>query len=351
MALDAKKHPRDSKLRMESGLEESPASVAGLNRFLNRPPPKVKTVEEPAVDDAGAELLLRKRASYGSLGVERLDYSDPESCIVETQPLLDGWKYDLQSADEADYLAAPKRGRGFDEEKQQAVDAAEATAKNEAQLDLWSIEGLALPMAYFVIGVSVSFITTPLQVYMVEELGAEPEAQNTISILMSLPWSFKLLFGFVSDVNPILGWRRKPYMILGSMAHAVAYLSLALMGTPGIQVLSFLTWVATMGQIMVDVMADTLVVERAKFEPEATRGQTQATCYALRFVGSVLGASSGTVFFNAKAWGWGLTFGEVCLILGALPLFSVVPLAFFVWEKPIHEKGCKSVVEQCQDIW
>jgi hypothetical protein len=58
---------------------------------------------------------------------------------------------------------------------------------------------IGMPLSYFFIGVATSFINTPLTVYMVNELGAEPQIQNTIGVLTTLPWSFKLLYGFLSD--------------------------------------------------------------------------------------------------------------------------------------------------------
>ena len=39
--------------------------------------------------------------------------------------------------------------------------------------------------------------------------------QATISSLKSLPSTFKLVFGFISDNVPLFGYRRKSYMLLG----------------------------------------------------------------------------------------------------------------------------------------
>ena len=58
-------------------------------------------------------------------------------------------------------------------------------------------------------GIIMTFMTTPLNIYMVQVLDAEPQDQNVINILINLPWSIKLLFGFLSDAMPIFGMRRK----------------------------------------------------------------------------------------------------------------------------------------------
>ena len=43
----------------------------------------------------------------------------------------------------------------------------------------------------------------------------KPYTQATISSLKSLPSTFKLVFGFISDNIPLFGYRRKSYMLLG----------------------------------------------------------------------------------------------------------------------------------------
>ena len=71
--------------------------------------------------------------------------------------------------------------------------------------NLFSSANFALVCAYFSVGFVGSLLRTPLNVYLVHTLSAEPEMQNTIGILQTLPWSYKLLFGFVSDAVPIYG--------------------------------------------------------------------------------------------------------------------------------------------------
>lgn len=73
-----------------------------------------------------------------------------------------------------------------------------------------------------------SFVINPLNIYMVQTLDAQPSQQNTLSILMTVPWSFKLVYGFLSDVLPIGGLRRKPYLILGYFTSSLCYVALAL---------------------------------------------------------------------------------------------------------------------------
>lgn len=43
--------------------------------------------------------------------------------------------------------------------------------------------------------------------------------------------------------------------------------------------------IGTLGLIMMDVMCDTMCVERTRFEEESIRGQMQSTYYSIRFAG------------------------------------------------------------------
>lgn len=74
----------------------------------------------------------------------------------------------------------------------------------------------------------LSFMINPLNIYMIQSLNAQPSQQNTLVILMTIPWSFKLVYGFFSDVFPIGGLRRKPYLVAGYSVSSFCYLLLAL---------------------------------------------------------------------------------------------------------------------------
>jgi hypothetical protein len=51
----------------------------------------------------------------------------------------------------------------------------------------------------------------------------------------------------------------------------------------------------------------------------------QASCYSIRFGGSILGALFGAAVCNQKSWGWGLTFGQVAFLNGTIPFVLITP--------------------------
>jgi MFS family permease len=186
-------------------------------------------------------------------------------------------------------------------------------------------ENFGIAMAYFFIEFIFSVIDTPLNVYMVKTLNAEPEMQSTIGILQTLPWSFKLLFGFVSDFYPIYNTRRISYLIIGIVVYSGALLSYTVVGVDSVVFLSVCMFIATLGLIQIDVVADAMCVERSKFESEDEKGRMQAACYSIRFMGGLVGAVIGATVCNKERWGWGLTFHQMTLLNGVAPFVIIAP--------------------------
>ncbi|CAM9894602.1 unnamed protein product [Chrysoparadoxa australica] len=216
------------------------------------------------------------------------------------------------------------------------------------QLSLLDLGNLAIPLSYFCIGFARSFVSTPLNVYLVEVLGAQPSVQTTISVLCNVPWSFKLVHGFISDVVPIAGQHRKPYFLIGYALHCTCYMLLATLPVLNAKILGSLLCLATTGQIMADVMADTMVVGRSRHEPEGKKGQLQASCYAIRFAGSIIGCLGGAFTYNA-AWQWSLSFAQVCAIAGVVPFVLIGGTLWSLYEEPPLKVN--TIKEQCIDIW
>jgi Na+/melibiose symporter-like transporter len=186
-------------------------------------------------------------------------------------------------------------------------------------------ENLGIAMAYFFIEFIFSVIDTPLNVYMVKTLNAEPAMQSTIGILQTLPWSFKLLFGFVSDFYPIYNTRRISYLIIGIIVYSGSLLSYTVVGVDSVVFLSVCMFIATLGLIQIDVVADAMCVERSKFELEDEKGRMQAACYSIRFAGGLVGAVIGATVCNKDRWGWGLTFHQMTLLNGVAPFVIIAP--------------------------
>ena len=162
-----------------------------------------------------------------------------------------------------------------------------------------------------VYGVFNGYLNVPAHVYA------------TIATVMTLPWSLKFLFGLVNDCFPILGYHRKPYMVIGwsFCAATLLYISCVPLpapywcrdangeyitsknSTPGAKHVAaepcnadaakaggpyaLLMMLAALGYVVADVAADGLTVQLARLEPLESRGRTQTTAYLTRTCGQV----------------------------------------------------------------
>jgi MFS family permease len=214
-------------------------------------------------------------------------------------------------------------------------------------VQLFRKENIVIPLCYFIVGALQGFSGPLMNVYPID-LGASEAQQVTIVALRSLPASFKLIFGFISDTNPLWGYRRKSYMALGWGLAALSMFMLLFVikasdGKPAIPELSLLYFLFGLGFWFADVMADSVVAEKAKLEPVGARGSLQSSCYGARFFALMICAPISTYLYS---W-YGPT--VVIWVMALLPSALVaIPLWNFVedWNPEIA-----SVKDQCKEIW
>jgi len=259
------------------------------------------------------------------------------------------------------------------------------------------LENLAVPASYLMVGILQGLSGPFCNVYPLD-IGATESQQTTVTLLRLLPASFKIIFGFISDNVPIAGYRRKSYMFL---AWTLSSLSLAMLtmgsnlslikasgnnhmdnnnldghldhnddlqlqegddGTdltdttvtnaldlitvpldaPSIPFLSLCIFCFATGLWWADVMADTVVAEKAKLEVQ--RGHLQSTCYACRFFGLMIAAPFASVIYSK----WGPQHVATCLAF--MPL-TMLPIVWHLAEDPYDATRVKSTRRQCQEIW
>ncbi|KAL7440585.1 hypothetical protein ACHAXM_008015 [Skeletonema potamos] len=259
------------------------------------------------------------------------------------------------------------------------------------EVQLLRKENIAVPACYLLVGLLQGLSGPFTNVYPLD-LNASEAQQTTISSLKSLPSTFKLAFGFFSDNVPLAGYKRKSYMLVGwaiaslSMIALLTFSDLSaeaiamsnasqqeeemmnedgssgryllrqlqsstaefgeqtkIVGTPpSISFLSFSLLMFGSGFWLADVMGDSLVAEKAKLEPESSRGHLQSTCYACRFFGLMIAAPLSTVIYSK--------YGpqSVVILMAALPSL-ILPLIYNLKEK--KDVPVASTRDQCREIW
>ena len=153
--------------------------------------------------------------------------------------------------------------------------------------------------------------------FMKDQLGLSPAEVAALSGITTLPWVIKPVYGFLTDGLPIMGYRRKPYLIIAGTIGCAAWLSLAtLVETPAQAV--FASTIASLGVAVSDVVVDSLVVERAREDPTASSGALQSLCWTCQSLGALTSAYfSGSLLERMSPQGvFGLTAFFPLLVVG-----------------------------------
>lgn len=122
-----------------------------------------------------------------------------------------------------------------------------------------------------------------------------------LAALAMLTWSIKPIYGFLTDLLPLFGRRRKSYLLLVSLLPFAGYLYLALHGTSFLPIALALI-LANIGLGFADVIVDGLIVEQAEAE---TIGWYQAVCWRAKAAGIFLASLfSGLLIERAVFSNW-----------------------------------------------
>jgi folate/biopterin transporter len=190
-------------------------------------------------------------------------------------------------------------------------------------------ELLAILAVYFVQGI-LGLARLAVSFFLKDELSLGPAAVSALMGIVAIPWMVKPLFGFISDGLPILGYRRRPYLILSGLLGVVSWVTLAtVVETPAAA-----TAAIALGSLSVavgDVIVDSLVVERARGESVSAAGSLQALCWGSTSLGGLI-----TAYFSGSLL-QKFTTHEIFLITATFPLI-VSGVAWLIAETPVAAK-------------
>jgi len=211
---------------------------------------------------------------------------------------------------------------------------------------------------------------------------------STAAIITTLPWSFKFAFGMLNDCFPIVGYHRKPYMVIGWTCCAAMLLVLFMTDLPKPywcqdEAGNFITtqetadgsvkaaepcnphaakeggryanlmMLAALGYVVADVAADGLTVSFARRECLAKRGQTQTTVYLVRAMGQIVAVSVVGLGMNGPEYNGtfasGLSFNTVMLIF-FVPAVIMIPLSWYGVQEEYVGDG-PSLKEYMASLW
>uniref|UniRef100_K3X8X3 Uncharacterized protein n=1 Tax=Globisporangium ultimum (strain ATCC 200006 / CBS 805.95 / DAOM BR144) TaxID=431595 RepID=K3X8X3_GLOUD len=214
---------------------------------------------------------------------------------------------------------------------------------------LWTPENVAIPITYIYTGLLSSLPTAYIE-YFPRQLGASDAQLSTISVLRSLPWTFKVLFGVFPDRFPIQQLRFKPYLLLGCLISSCFHLWLSA-ASNSLSIVSFtlLLLGSMVGIVMADVMSDALVANRVLRKQELYPGHVQSVVYLCRFVSEMCGYWGGALISNRSHWGFGVSMSQLFALIAVFPLLTVLPCIWIMHEPSIT--NVPPVKVQLEQLW
>lgn len=189
---------------------------------------------------------------------------------------------------------------------------------------------VAITSVYFVQGI-LGLSRLAVTFFLKDELKLDPAETALLGGLGAAPWLIKPLYGFISDGLPLFGYRRRSYLVLCGLLGALSWGALALLvNTKAAAVAAIVLSSASVA--VADVVVDSMVVERARGESQATSGALQSLCWGSSAIGGIVSAYlSG---YLVETYGTRFVFGVTSL----LPLATSC-VGFLVKEEPVTREG------------
>ena len=163
-----------------------------------------------------------------------------------------------------------------------------------------------------------------------ERAGLTPEKMAYFQAITLIAWVIKPLWGFISDLFPIFGSRRKSYLILTSLFAGAAWLILAFLPDPGVaRLLLLLMTLIYMAYAFQDVVTDGLMVEAG--QPLNMTGQFQSIQWAAVYTAIIITSFAGG-FVAELAQKGSLSYRSIFGMTAVFPLLTAVIVFFLVRE-------------------
>ena len=207
---------------------------------------------------------------------------------------------------------------------------------------------VAISTIYFVEG-ALGLARLAQTFLLKEDLHMGPAEMSATMGILSLPWTIKPLYGFLSDGFPILGYRRRSYLILAGLVGFLSYSTLAWGTNESISanddtldrglaltvtIISLLLSSASIA--LADVVADGIVVQKTRDainngDDPAVAGGLQSLCWGSAAIGGLISAYfSGSLLETMSP-------RDVFGIASVLPL-AVGGMSLLIEEDPVTKK-------------
>jgi folate/biopterin transporter len=202
---------------------------------------------------------------------------------------------------------------------------------------------IAIATIYFVEG-ALGLARLAQTFLLKDELHLGPAELSALSGIFTLPWTIKPLYGFLSDGFPLLGYRRRSYLVLAGLVGCFSYSAVGhnfwgVLGSSTNDNVAYTVAALVVSSACIaisDVVADGIVVQKTRESTDpALAGGLQSLCWGSAAVGGLLSAYfSGSLLEVMKPQ-------DVFSLTAILP-FVVASIGYIIDEEPVSSKGKSS---------
>ncbi|KAF7017174.1 hypothetical protein CFC21_030651 [Triticum aestivum] len=192
--------------------------------------------------------------------------------------------------------------------------------------------------------------------YSKDVLRLQPSAAQFYQGIVDSPWVVKPIWGLLTDVVPVAGYRRRPYFLLAGVIGATSMLMISLQSNLGLIPAVLALTAQSAGAAIADVTLDALVAQNSITHPPLA-ADMQSLCGFCSSFGSLIGYSiSGLLVHSMGAQGaLGLLSIPSALVFSAGILLKESRVTNFNY-KQVHKKFYKAIRStgttlKCPEVW
>ncbi|XP_022731052.1 probable folate-biopterin transporter 2 isoform X2 [Durio zibethinus] len=189
--------------------------------------------------------------------------------------------------------------------------------------------------------------------YMKDVQEVQPSEAQVYSGITSIPWIIKPIWGLLTDVLPIMGYRRRPYFILSGLLGIVSMLLISLNSKLHLVFALFALTAGNTAVAVADVTVDACVAQNSISHPSRA-ADMQSLCVLSYSIGGLLGFPISGVFIHLigpnGVFGL-LTFPAALLSLVGILLSEPRVPNFAYTEKLLDAVKAMWTTSKCPDVW
>ncbi|XP_010541554.1 PREDICTED: probable folate-biopterin transporter 2 [Tarenaya hassleriana] len=196
-------------------------------------------------------------------------------------------------------------------------------------------------------GVGGSLGRVATEYYMKDVQKVQPSESQALTAITKIPWIIKPLWGILTDVLPMFGFKRRPYFVLAGFLGAVSLLLISVHSNLHLFLALFWMTVASAAMAVADVTIDACIAYNS-IEHPSLASDMQSLCSFSSSIGALLGFFMSGIFVH-----WFGSQGVFGLLTVPFGLVAVVGIMLNEHHDPIfsYKQVNQKFIEAGKSMW